>query len=173
MENVSTITKILDYLSKPVNFSILVATFLISLVVYLLNFLPIEILETLKISNFLNNFSFVIFLILISSFFILLIQIVYFLGRIINKRVKVKRFKKLQKEVLEDEHCFGILKEMYKKHPQSVDYPIDNYCVKVLSQYGLIIMASRSGYMDFTGKQVFPYILQPETVKKLQKRFEG
>lgn len=172
MENVSIITKILEYLSKPVNFSILVATFFISLVVYLLNFLPIEILERLKINEFLNNFSFILFLILISSFFVLLIQIIYFLGRKISANIKAKRFKKIQKEVLEDEHCLELLKEMYEKHPQSVDYPIDNYCVKVLSQYRLIILASRSGYMEFTGKQVFPYILQPETLKTLKQRFK-
>lgn len=167
MENVSTVTKILEYLSKPINFSILISLFLISGVVYLLNFLSDEILIQLKIYDFLNNFSFIIFLILISTFFLILVQLVYYIGRKIDKKIKVKRFKKLQKKVFEDQDCKKVLLQMYQQHPNSVDCPVDNYCIKMLSQYNLIVLASNMGHMGYNGEQIFPYVLQAETVKKL------
>lgn len=172
MENVSLATKILDYISKPVNFSILVSVFLISFVLYSLNLLSKEMLVNLKIANFLDNFSFVIFLILVSTFFLILVQSIYYIGGKINEKIKMRRFKKNQNEIFEDEDCLQVLIEMYHAHPRSIDYPINNYCIKLLSQYHLIVLASSSGYMDFTGKQIFPYILQPETVKMI-KRLEN
>lgn len=169
MENVSTVTKILDYLSKPINFSILISLFLISGVVYSLNFLSEDILRNLKIYDFLNNFSFIIFLILISTFFLISVQVVYYIGRKINKKIKVKRFKKLQNKVFEDEDCKEVLLQMYQQHPNSVECPADNYCIKLLSHYNLIVLASNVGYMGYNGEQIFPYVLQAETVKKLKK----
>lgn len=169
MENVSTVTKILDYLSKPINFSILVSLFLISGVVYSLNFLSEDMLRKLKIYDFLNNFSFIIFLILISTIFLIFVQIVYYIGRKINNKIKVKRFKKLQNKVFEDEDCKKVLLHMYEEHPNSVDCPVDNYCIRLLSQHNLIVLASNMGHMGYNGEQIFPYILQTETVKKLKK----
>lgn len=170
IENVSIVTKILDFLAKPRNFSVLVSIFLISLAMYSLNFLSEQILINLKINDFLNGFSFIIFLFLVGTFFLILVQVVYFFGGKIDSFLKNRRFKEVQKEVFEDEDCFKILKEMYEEHPNSVDYPIDHYCVRLLSQNKLIVLASRSGYMGYSGKQIFPYILQPETVKMLKKK---
>ena len=48
MESVSALTKILDFISKPMNFIIVIALFLTSTTVYLLNFLPMRILEIMK-----------------------------------------------------------------------------------------------------------------------------
>ncbi|MCC4221797.1 MULTISPECIES: super-infection exclusion protein B [Staphylococcaceae] len=173
MDNVSFITKILDYFAKPVNYSVLVSVFLISLVLYSLNLLPKEILINLKIANFLDDFSFIIFLILVSTFFLILVQSIYYISMKINKKIEMRRFKKKRNEIFEDKDCVKLLEEMYRVHPRSINYPTDNYCIKILSQYHFIVLASRSGYMDFSGKEIFPYILQPETVKMIKRRLEN
>ncbi|MFZ8101167.1 hypothetical protein HFD07_13200 [Staphylococcus arlettae] len=172
MDNISFVTKILDYFGKPKNFSVLIAVFLISFALYSLNLLSKEILINLKIANFLDDFSFIIFLILISTFFLILVQTIYYISMKVNEKNKMRHFKKNRNEIFEDEDCLKVLEEMYSVHPKSMNYSTDNYCIRILSQYHFIILASRSGYMDFSGKEIFSYILQPETVKMMKKRLE-
>ena len=60
------IAKILEFLSKPINFTILIAFFLTSLILTLMNFLPKVFWDRVYITWFLFDYSFVIFVILIA-----------------------------------------------------------------------------------------------------------
>lgn len=173
MDNISLITKILDYFSKLKNFSVLMAVFLTSFVLYSLNLLSEDTLKNLKISNFLDDFSFILFLILVSTFFLILVQTIYYISMKVKEKNNMRHFKKNQSEILEDEDCLKVLEEMYSVHPESMTYASDNYCIKLLSQYHFITLASRHGYTNFTGKNKYRFILQPKTVKMMKKRSEA
>lgn len=170
MENVPVLTKILDFIFKPMNFIIVIAIFLTSITVYLLNFLPEKILEIMKIEGFLEDFSFYIFLIVVITFFLLLVQGIYLAGKKIKEYVGNRRYKKHQKEVFQDEYCFKILEDMYEQHPQSMMFPEDNQCIKLLRQYNLIVRPHNTGIMTRMGSQRYHYVLQPETVKMIKQR---
>src|SRR5699024_3149483 len=124
----------------------------------------------MKIEDFLESFSFYIFLIVVVTFFLLLVQGLYLAVEKIKEYRSNKRYKEHQEEIFEDEHCIKILEHMYEKHPESVMYPADNQCIKLLSQYNLILRPHTSGVITRTGSQRYYYVLQPETVKMIKQR---
>lgn len=117
------IAKILEFLSKPINFTILIAFFLTSLILTSMNFLPEAMLDKLHITWFLVNYSFVIFIILIASFFFLIVQI----GTLVIKKRNDKKFgeyiRKNKDKLFEDEEASKVLKVLYDRHSQACELP--------------------------------------------------
>ncbi|MCG1083381.1 super-infection exclusion protein B [Staphylococcus epidermidis] len=165
------IAKILDFLSKPINFTILIAFFLTSLILTLMNFLPKVMLDRLHITWFLINYSFVIFIILIASFFFLIVQI----GTIVIKKREDKKFGEYLREnkdkLFEDEEALKILKVLYDRHPQACELPYLNQKVKLLKQFGLITPAINSWHVDPFNPRI-PYILQPEAEERIKEELK-
>lgn len=165
------IAKILEFLSKPINFTILIAFFLISLILTLMNFLPKVILDRLHITWFLFNYSFVIFIILIASFFFLIVQT----GAIVIKKRDDKKFgeylRKNKDKLFEDEEALKILKVLYDSHPQAHELPHLNQKVKLLQQFGLITPAVNKWQTDPFNPRM-PYILQPEAEERIKEELK-
>lgn len=165
------IAKILDFLSKPINFTILIAFFLTSLILTLMNFLPKVMLDRLHITWFLINYSFVIFIILIASFFFLIVQI----GALVIKKREDKKFGEYLKEnkdkLFEDEEALKILKVLYDSHPYAYELPYLNQKVKLLQQFGLITPAINSWHVDPFNPTI-PYILQPEAEERIKEELK-
>src|SRR5699024_8721983 len=101
----------------------------------------------MKIEDFLESFSFYIFLIVVVTFFLLLVQGLYLGVEKIKEYRSNKRYKENQEEIFEIEHC-----------------------IKLLSQYKLILRPHTSGVITRTGSQRYYYVLQPETVKMIKQR---
>jgi len=167
----NVIAKILDFLSKPINFPILIAFFLTSLILTLMNFLPKGILDRLHITWFLINYSFVIFIVLIASFFFLIVQI----GAIVIKKKKDKKFgeylRKNKDKLFEDEEALKILKVLYDRHPQACELPCLNQKVKLLQQFGLITPAINN-WRSNQFNPTLPYILQPEAEERIKEELK-
>lgn len=164
----SITTKLIDLISKPINISLLVATFLTSFILFLLNFLPLSLLEKLKINNVLNNYNHIIFIILISSFFLLIVQLTAIIYKKNEERKSHKFFRKTQNSLLKDEEALKILCYLYETHPQARELPYLNQKVKLLNQYGLIVQAV-SQWMTTAHNPMMPYVLQPIAEEKLKK----
>ncbi|MCH4302860.1 super-infection exclusion protein B [Staphylococcus haemolyticus] len=165
------IAKILEFLSKPINFTILIAFFLTSLILTLMNFLPKVILDRLHITWFLFNYSFVIFIILIASFFFLIVQT----GAIVIKKRDDKKvgenLRKNKDKLFEDEEALKILKVLYDSHPQARELPYLNQKVKLLHQFGLITPAVNNWRTDPFNPSM-PYILQPEAEERIKEELK-
>ena len=69
------IGKILEFISKPINFTVLLATFLTTSLLTGMNFFNESVLEKIHINKFLQNYGFIIFILLIASFFLLIVQV--------------------------------------------------------------------------------------------------
>lgn len=119
---------------------------------------------------FLNEYNYIVFIVLVSSFFILIIQgVAGFLKRKKNKAFAYF-YKEQQEELFNDHHAFQILEYMYEKHPEQVKLPIQNQKVKLLHQYGLIVLASKEVLAEWyhLDNPHFPFVLQPVAEKKLK-----
>ena len=171
MINTSLVEKVIDFLSKPINTTIIAALFLTSAFIFAFNFVPEETLERMNLLSFLNEYNYIVFIALVGSFFILVIQgVAGFL-----KRKKDKEFaafyKEQQEDLFNDSYAFQILEYMYEKHPEQVKLPIQNQKVKLLNQYGLIVLAGKETLAEWYNLDDphFPFVLQPIAEKKLKE----
>ena len=166
------IGKIIDFLSKPINITIVIAVFLTSLFIFAFNFLPEEILIRMKLLTFLNDYNYIVFICLVGSFFFLIIQgVMSFLKKKEDKKFN-EYIQEQQEKLFNDPDAYAILKHMYEHHPHQVRLPIHNQKVKLLSQFGLIILTSTQTHVEFyedVNNPKFPYILQPIAEEKLKK----
>ena len=168
------IGKIIDFLSKPINITIVIAVFLTSLFIFAFNFLPEEILIRMKLLTFLNDYNYIVFIFLVASFFFLIIQGVM----ILLKKKEDKKFgeyiKKEHEDLFNDPDAYEILEYLYENHPEPVKLPIHNQKVKLLSQFGLIVRVSNQTMIAFyeMDNPTLPYVLQPIAEKKLKSRRE-
>ncbi len=62
------IGKILDFISKPISFTILFALFLTTLLLTSINFLPSKYLEKIHATKFLSDYGSIIFVLMVISF---------------------------------------------------------------------------------------------------------
>lgn len=163
--------KIIDFLSKPINISIVIAVFFTSFFIFLFNFLPEEILTRMKLLTFLNDYNYIVFICLVGSFFFLIIQgILAWFKKKEDKKMD-EYIKKQHEELFNDPDAYKILKYLYEHHPDSVKLPINNQKVKLLSQFNLIILVSNQANVSLheMDNPKFPYILQPVAESRLRK----
>lgn len=159
--------KIIDFLSKPINMGVLIAVFLTSVVMFSLNFISEEILLRMKLLNFLDRYNYIIFIFLIASFFVLVIQIIIISFNVFVKKSKGRKIQKnlrIQREKLfNDPYAREILMHLYKSHPQPADLPYLNQKVKLLEQFDLIIRVNEVTLISpfETNNIYFAYVLQP------------
>lgn len=81
-------------------------------------------------------------------------------------------FKRQQEELFNDPDAYKILIYLYKHHPKQARLPIHNQKVILLSQFGLITLASTQTYpelYDDLNDPRFPYVLQPIAEQKLKQ----
>lgn len=163
--------KVIDFLSKPINISIVIAVFLTSLVVTSFNFLSEEILVRVKLLTFLNEYGYIFVICLIGSFFFLIIQVVMMFLKKKEDEKRMAYFEEQQEDLFNDPDAYAILKYLYSRHPENGKLPIHNQKVKLLSQFGLIVRVSNQVNIEFheMDNPMFPYILQPVAEKRLRK----
>ncbi|MEI7414507.1 super-infection exclusion protein B [Staphylococcus hominis] len=168
----SGIGKILEFVSKPINFTVLLATFLTTLLLTGMNFFNESVLEKIHINKFLQNYGFIIFILLIASFFLLIVQV----GANIIKKRKDKKFFKYFKEnqdrLFNDEEALIILKKLYDNHPHAVQLPYLNQKVRLLQQFQLITPAVSSWETNAINPHM-PYMLQPEAEKRIKDKLKN
>lgn len=163
-----TLDKFIDVLGKPINFNIMLASFLTSLFLLATNFLPIKYLKRLHLEKFLDSYNYIVLIVFFVSFFLL---IIHFSARL-SKRKKDIAFQKFyaeqQDSMFQDMQALEILEELYSQHPDAVWLPMYNQKVKLLDQYGLITKASTQAVVNMRNP-TFPYILNPISEYRLKK----
>lgn len=168
------IGKIIDFLSKPINITIVIAVFLTSLFIFAFNFLPEEILIRMKLLTFLNDYNYIVFICLVGSFFFLIIQgVMSFLKKKEDKKFN-EYVQEQHEELFNDPDAYEILEYLYANHPEPVKLPIHNQKVKLLNQFGLIVRVSnqiQAAFYEMDNPR-FPYVLQPIAEKKLKSMRE-
>ena len=166
------IGKILEFISKPINFTVLLATFLTTSLLTGMNFFNESVLEKIHINKFLQNYGFIIFILLIASFFLLIVQV----GAHIIKKRKDKKFfeyfKENQDRLFNDEEALIILKKLYDNHPQAVQLSYLNQKVRLLQQFQLITPAVSSWETSAIDTHM-PYMLQPEAEKRIKDKLKN
>ncbi|HDF0062274.1 MULTISPECIES: super-infection exclusion protein B [Staphylococcus] len=163
------IGKILDFISKPISFTILFALFLTTLLLTSINFLPSKYLEKIHATKFLSDYGSIIFVLMVISFFILIIQLISLVIKKIDD-IRMKRaFRKMQNDFFKDEESLEILEKLYKNHPEAVFLSYTNQKVKLLNQYGLITPAVSKWYSR-ASQLTMPYILQPVAEEKMKQK---
>lgn len=167
----SFFNKLLDFISKPINTTVVAALFLTSGFIFMFNFLPEQILIRMNLLDFLIDYNFVFFIVLVGSFFFLVIQLIarYF------KRKKDKAvgeyIERERENLFNDEDAYEILAYLYSKHPNPVYLPIHNQKVLLLKQYELIQRVSSGVFVE--GVEAlqnprFPFVLQPISERRLK-----
>lgn len=170
-----TIDKIIDFLSNPLSYRVVIAAACTSGVLLGLNFLPLEYLKRMNLVQFFSKYGYIVLIVFLFSLFILIIQ----LGSITEKKRKDKKFKKhfkqQQQDLLNDELAYSYLLQLYHSHPEPVLLPLYNQKVKLLEQYELITKATTQ-YPIYDPRQLsnpkFPYLLQPYAEREVQKRLK-
>lgn len=166
-----SIGKILDFISKPISFTVLFALFLTTLLLTSMNFLPSKYLEKIHATKFLSDYGSIIFVVMVISFFILIIQLISLVIKKIED-VKMKRtFRKIQDDFFKDEESLEILEKLYENHPEAVLLSYTNQKVKLLNQYGLITPAVGK-WATPVSRLSMPYILQPVAEEKMKKKYK-
>lgn len=163
----NAVSKLLDIMSKPINFSILIAIFLTSTLLFSINFLPASIIKQLQLENLLLKYNSIILVILISSFFLSIVQIISMLYKKFEDRKLQKYIKETHKNLFNDEDSLKILFYLYETHPHARELPYLNQKVRLLNQYGLIVPAMNQWHTNPFEPSV-PYILQPIAENKLK-----
>lgn len=162
-----TLDKFIDVLGKPINFNIMLASFLTTFFLLATNFFPIKYLKRLHLEKFLDNYNYIVLIVFFVSFFLLVINIS---ARIAKRKKDIafnKFYSKQQDSLFQDDEALKILEYLYSKHPQAVYLYIYNQKVKLLEQYGLITKATNQAIVNMDYPK-FPYILQPIAEEKLK-----
>lgn len=160
--------KFVDVLGKPINFNILMASFLTSLILLVANFLPTDYLNKLHFAEFLDKYNYVVIIVFFVSFFLL---VTHFTARQSKKKEDAefdKFYAEQQDSMFRDDSALEILEALYRQHPNAVRLPMNNQKVRLLEQYGLIIKASSQAIVNINNP-TFPYILQPISEEKLKE----
>lgn len=167
-----TLDKFIDVLGKPINFNIMLASFLTSLFLLATNFLPIKYLKRLHLEKFLDSYNYIVLIVFFVSFFLL---IIHFSARLSKRKKDIafqKFYSKQQDSMFQDRQALEILEELYREHPDAVRLPMYNQKVKLLEQYGLITKASNQAVVNMS-HPTFPYILQPIAEDRLKKMYSA
>lgn len=165
------ISKIIDVFLNPLNTFFVIGLFLTSLVFFSFNFFPEKILKRIKMTEFLNQYTYIVIIVMLLTFFLLVIQ----LGMAWYKKRENKKFgeflQREQDKLFEDRDAKLFLNQLYENHPQSVPLPKNNQKVKLLLQYQLIHQASSIQLVTAYGANdpYFPYILQPGAEEKMKE----
>lgn len=166
--SLKTTEKVLDILGKPINFDILLASLLTSLVLLMTNFLSEKYLVKFHLEKFLNNYNPYILLVFFVSLFLIVIHFGSKKRKEKNDRAFDDFLKKQQDELFEDEDALNILAQLYRYHPRAVKLPMYNQKVLLLEQYQLITKAISQAVVNMSDPE-FPYILQPEAERRIKK----
>lgn len=164
-------SKIIDILVNPINKFLVIATFLTSLLLFLFNFLPEDILNRTRMLDFFNQYTYILVIVMVFTFFLLIVQESAKWYKKREDKKFAEFFRNEQDKLFEDKDAKMFLNYLYESHPQSALLPKNNQKVKLLVQYQLIHQASSiqlvPGYE--TNNPSFPYILQPYAEEKLKE----
>lgn len=166
----TAISKIIENLLKPINFNVLVGFFLTCVLLFSFNFFPKKLLIRIRMWEFFNQYTYIIVIIMIVSFFLLVVQ-AFDKFREKRKDKKIAKYlKNEQDKLFNDPDAMYFLNLLYENHPNSVSLPIHNQKVKVLSQYKLIHQTSKKQVMTLydMNNPKFPFVLQPYAEKKMK-----
>lgn len=164
MKNVE---KVIDFLGKPINFNIILATFFTSFLLLLLNFLPPEYLVRFHIENFFDKYGFIVLIVFFISFFLLFLHLITNYRSKKEDKAATKFYLEQQDELFDDMDALLILVKLFQSHPNAVHLPLYNQKVKLLEQFGLITKATNQAIVNMENPY-FPYILQPIAEEKLE-----
>lgn len=162
--------KLINILGSSVAFFFTLATFLSSLCLCLVGgLLPYSFLERIHYLDIYNKYGGNIFIVLIVSFFFLIVQS----GMLILKRKRDRKFNKYfikqQNNLLKDPDAIHILIYLYETHPNARRLPYNNQKVRLLEQFELIAKTMNTIYTDDVDNPLFPYILQPKAEEKIKE----
>lgn len=165
------ISKIIDLFLKPSNTGVLIGFFLTSIFIFSFNFLPENLLIRIKMLNFLNKYTYIFVIIMIASFFLLVVQIIGMIVKKIKERKVYKFIRQQQEDLYNDPEAMRYLNHLYEHHPNAAKLPIYNQKVKMLEQYKLIHRTTNK--IIATNYEIenpyFPFLIQPHAERKMKE----
>lgn len=171
------LNNLFSFFSKPISLGVLLAAFMTSLILLLGRiFLPKEIIITLGLDSFYEQYIPLVLIVFFVSFFLLIVQI---FSMIYTKQKKNKLRKKeienlerQHKELFDDSDCQEILLELYRHRNNPVRLPEHNQKVMLLRQSGMIVRTTNQilGSPEDLINPKFPYVLQTFTEKMIEEK---
>ncbi|GAB2496576.1 hypothetical protein GCM10008929_17590 [Alkalibacterium psychrotolerans] len=164
------------FISKPINFAILLSFFVTSAILVSMNFWSTETLRRLNMINFLNEFTGYLMVTLFLSLFLIVFQVS---AMIITKRkdkVVNEKIEKWRIDAVNDPHCWTILYRLYKNEGNPVKLPINNRHVISLTNLEMIVRVGTQVYVqsqDELENPRFPYVLQAFGQDLVEKKING
>lgn len=155
------------------------SVFIGSILILLINLIPVDILNKFSISNWLPTINHIVFFALLISLFPGLYHIIiYFQKKNSEYRKekelekKVEEIKQAQEELFNDKDAIKVLEQLYEEHPHAVYLSMNNQKVRLLDQYLLIVRTSGNGY-GCDGNFYVPYVLQTFTENRLNEIYKN
>ena len=160
-----------DFLKLPPN--ILAA---ISIVTGLLLFLPDKCIEKIYMTNFRNDYGFIISILFLISSAILIILIGTFIFKKINNKISNKKLKKGRIKYLlnADKNKINLIKQFIKDDTHTLILPMNDGLVIELNYYSIITMAGGTQLVDmgFDNSVNIRYFLQPWVISLITNNDE-
>lgn len=151
---------------------IVLSVFIGSILILLMNLIPVDILNKFSILNWLPTINHIVFFMLLISLFVGLYHIIVYIHKKYieyeeNKKSKEKleEIKQDQEELFKDKYAMEVLKKIYDRHPDAEYLSIHNQKILLLEQYFLIKRTNNMIYRH----EFAPYVLQPVAEKRLNE----
>lgn len=150
----------------------------LTLVTGLILLLPEEIVKKLYMYEFRNNYGFVISLVFLISLAMLIVLLIIWCIKQINRRIKDKKLKEKRIQYLQDLDLTKseLIKKFIKAKDHTLNLPTNSGNTIELSSYGLISPAGKTQLVTFgdifTGDEntiYINYFLQPWVIKMIKE----
>lgn len=155
---------------------IVLSVFIGSILILLMNLIPVDILNKFSILNWLPTINHIVFFMLLISLFVGLYHIIVYIHKKYieyeeNKKSKekIEEIKQAQEELFNNKDAMKVLKKIYDSHPDAEYLCIHNQKVLLLEQYFLIKRTTEEVYRN----KFAPYVLQPVAEKRLNEVYEN
>lgn len=140
----------------------------------LLLFLPDSIVTKIYMTEFRNNYGFIIGLIFITSFAILFVTLLIFIYKYLHYKYLVKKFKATAHEKLQklDDLKKALIFDLYRIDNHTDELPLHDGAVNFLEQNMMIGKATNQYFVSDFNNACLPYTLQPWVIEELQNSSE-
>lgn len=173
----NVLNSLFNFFSKPINLGLLLAIFMTSLILLLGKvFLPEEIIISLSLDSFYNQYLPLVLIVFFGSFFLLVVQVFSMVYKKQkdkkSQKKEIENLNKQHKELFEDPDCQKILLKLYNNKNNPVLLPEHNQKVMLLRQSGMIVRTTNQilGSPEDVINPKFPYVLQTFTEKMIEEK---
>lgn len=137
-------------------------------------FIPDSILNKMYMMNFRTTYGFIIGLVFIISLSISLVYSIIVVYKFFSKKYYKHKFMKNAVSYLEKLTSYQkfIVFDLYQEDNFTEELPLHDGAIKILEHYMMIGKATTQYFVEDFNNALFPYMLQPWVVEKLNENIE-